>query len=191
MGNLFKLAIFLTSFLPLWITILFIEFVSICQKVDSGNIVIECMMIAFIILILVFSLLCVKRTLNKSHPSQFRPYIILDAKLESGISTEFLLSYILPLIAFDFTSWEEIIQFLFFYLILTFLCVRNNNVYANLWLELKGYRFYSCQLLWEAAQETNSVEGMVLSKVNLVSQKNTSVELRTLNKPFYITDLEE
>ena len=76
MGNLFKLAIFLTSFLPLWITILFIEFVSICQKVDSGNIVIECMMIAFIILILVFSLLCVKRTLNKSHPSQFRPYII-------------------------------------------------------------------------------------------------------------------
>ncbi|WP_317327271.1 hypothetical protein [Turicibacter sanguinis] len=191
MGAWFKLAIFLTSFLPLWITILFIEIVSIYEKEENANLVIEYTMIAIIVIILVFSFVCVIQALKKVHNSRLRPYIIQEAKLESGVSTEFLLSYILPLIAFDFTAWEQIIQFSFFFLILTFLCVRNNNVYVNLWLEVMGYRFYSCQLVWEVEPNTGAIDGLVLSKVDLVSRKGTVVELLNLNPPFYITNLEE
>lgn len=191
MGGLFKLAIFLTSFLPLWITILFIEIVSIYKKEKNANLTIEYIMIAIIVTILVFSFICVCRALKKVHSSRLRPYIIRETKLESGVSTEFLLSYILPLIAFDFTVWEQIIQFSFFFLILTFLCVRNNNVYVNVWLEVIGYRFYSCQLVWEAEPNTEAIDGLVLSKVDLASRKGTVVELLNLNPPFYITNLEE
>ena len=191
MGGLFKLAIFLTSFLPLWITILFIEIVSIYEKEKSANLTIEYIMIALIVIILVFSFICVSRALKKVHSSRLRPYIIREAKMESGISTEFLLSYILPLIAFDFTSWDQIIQFIFFFLILTFLSVRNNNVYVNVWLEVMGYRFYSCQLVWESEPNTDTIDGLVLSKVDLVSRKGTVVELLNLNPPFYITSLKE
>ena len=71
----------------------------------------------------------------------FNDYVIVSAVQEKGITSEFLLSYILPLFAFDFTLWSGCVEFLIYYVILAFLCIRNNNVYANLWLEVFGYKF--------------------------------------------------
>ena len=36
---------------------------------------------------------------------------INDAKESKTITAEFLLSYILPLFAFDFTQWDEVVKF--------------------------------------------------------------------------------
>ena len=62
------------------------------------------------------------------------------------LSSEFLLAYILPMIAFDFTELKSVVLFAIYFVMLAFLCIRNSNVYTNIWLEFKGYKMFSCDL---------------------------------------------
>lgn len=48
------------------------------------------------------------------------------------LASEFLLAYILPMIAFDFGDMNELILFLIYFSVLVFLCIRNNNM-KNVW----------------------------------------------------------
>lgn len=65
------------------------------------------------------------------------------------ITAEYLLSYILPLFAFDFTKWDEVVKFLIFFLTFSYLCIRHGHpknkeqlVEAfNNWSEDKANRF--------------------------------------------------
>ena len=91
-------------------------------------------------------------------------YKIVSAEQEKGVTSEFLLSYILPLFAFDFTKWVSVVEFLIYFLILAFLCVRNNNVYANLLFEVKKYKFYNCEMQWVAEVEATPISMTVISK---------------------------
>lgn len=57
---------------------------------------------------------------------------------------EYLLSYILPLFAFDFTVWNGVVLFLIFFTILGFLCIKHNYFSVNIILEMAEFRFYNC-----------------------------------------------
>lgn len=126
------------------------------------------------------------KSLGSIQPSEYKTYKVIDAKQEKGITSEFLLSYVLPLFAFDFTRWDGVVQFLIYFIVLAFLCYRNNNVYANIILELKKYKFYDCELIWSPEPNRKPIQAMVLSKNNLHSQKGNTIEIATLNKPFYL-----
>ena len=53
-----------------------------------------------------------------------------------------------------------------------FLCIRNSNVYTNIWLEIKGYRMYLCDL------ETNKMGRPHIYKECLViSPNNLTVKI--------------
>ena len=71
-------------------------------------------------------------------------YVLKEVEEEKIISTEFLLSYVLPLFAFDFTKWDQVILFLIFYITMSFLCIRHNHFSVNIVLEFLHYRFYNC-----------------------------------------------
>lgn len=101
----------------------------------------------------------------------YQRYKILSVEQKNGMTSEFLLSYILPLFAFDFTKWSSVAEFLIYFLILAFLCVRNNNVYANLLFEVKKYRFYTCEMQWVAEAEATPIPMMVISKMPLNAYK--------------------
>mgnify|MGYP000320977530 FL=1 len=60
------------------------------------------------------------------------------------ITAEYLLSYILPLFAFDFTKWDEVVKFLIFFLTFGYLCIKHNSFSVNIVLELLGYKMYDC-----------------------------------------------
>lgn len=60
------------------------------------------------------------------------------ARRANKLSAEFLLAYILPMIAFDYSTCKGIVLFLIYFCVLSFLCVRNNNVYTNIFFELKN-----------------------------------------------------
>ncbi|MGN9164948.1 hypothetical protein ACTNDY_06625 [Tissierellaceae bacterium HCP3S3_D8] len=190
MGKLFKLAMFITSFLPLWITVIFINLLSIIK--NDINLCTEYISITIIIITNVISMLVILKSMDSIQPSEYNPYIVIEAEQEKGITSEFLLSYVLPLFAFNFTQWDGVIQFLIYFIVLAFLCVRNNNVYANLVFEIKKYKFYNCELQWKAEPDVDPIQAMVISKDNICSQKGNTIEIALLNKPFYLMkDLEE
>lgn len=72
-------------------------------------------------------------------------------------------------------------------MILAFLCVRNNNVYANLLFEIKRYKFYTCEMQWVAEPDTTPISMMVISKKPLIAHKGNAIEVAALNKPFYLS----
>lgn len=184
MGKYFKLVMFITSFLPLWITIMFIDTLNIIR--DEAALYTEKISLVAIIIVLLFSFTIIYKSIKQITPTNYKTYIIESVVQEKGITSEFLLSYILPLVAFDFTMWESVVQFLLYFIVLAFLCIRNNNVYANLLFECKGYKFYDCELIWAAEPNVAPLQGLIISKSNLSAQKGNTIKIASLNKPFYI-----
>lgn len=183
MSNLFKICMFVTSFIPLWISILFIEVMSLIEK--TKYFWSEIIMLVLIIVILPISVFIMAKFLGRKEAESGEPYEIVNAKQEKGLTSEFLLSYILPLFAFNFTEWKSVVLFLIYFLILAFLCIRNDNVYANLVLEKMHYKFYDCKLLYKARDINESKQFLVMSKEPLASLKGT-IYITSLNKPFYV-----
>jgi hypothetical protein len=189
MSKYFKLAMFITSFIPLWITVAFIDILSIIRNdTDLWSEIIGLFTIGIFLLI---SIIIVYFSFKKIEDTNYSQYKIKAATKESGLTTEFLLSYVLPLFAFDFTRWDGVVQFLIYFIIIAFLCIRNNNIYANLIFEIMKYRFYQCEIEWIPELDTPSTNAIIISKFNLCAKKGHNIEIAKLNKPFYIAkDLE-
>ena len=117
MSKIFSLCLYHTSFAPLWISILFIDIKSCIENpsnrwteyISIGCILISCL----IALIVLLAALCANGKEGTT------PVKIVTATEEKSITAEYLLSYILPLFAFDFTQWSQVILFLIFYLTLS------------------------------------------------------------------------
>lgn len=185
MNRLFKDAMFFTAFIPLWITVLFLDIVSIADE-SNCHIGSEVMGISCIIIGLLLSAIVIFCSMRGVQEGDYVKYRILSVEQEKGITSEFLLSYILPLFAFDFTKWVSVVEFLIYFLILGILCVRNNNVYANLLFEAKKYKFYTCEMQWVAEADATSIPMTVISKKPLTAYKGNTIEVVALNKPFYL-----
>lgn len=106
------------------------------------------------------------------------PQKLLVAKEEKTISAEYLLSYILPLFAFDFTQWSQVVLFLIFFITLGFLCIKHNYFSVNIILELVNFKFYKCTLENEDEKKT---EQIVLSHRKLNGCIGDTIYLKSLN----------
>lgn len=179
MSKLFLLSLYHTSFAPLWISILFIDVKSWIEKPSNTyteSISIICILIScFIALLVLIGALCTNSRVGTT------VYEVISAKEEKTITAEYLLSYILPLFAFDFTKWDQVVLFLIFYFILCFLCLRHNYFSINIVLEAANYRFYSCSL----KNEDNIVsEQKVISRRLLNGYIGESIYLKPLNNEY-------
>lgn len=184
MGKQFKIAMFITSFLPLWISILFINLVSLFSNSRLSSV--EIFTTIVILASNLASSLIIYFSLNSLHKGDYKKYKIIDATLEQGFTTNFLISYILPLFVFNFAEWTDLALFCIYFITLLFLSYKNNNVYANLIFEFMDYKFYSCILTRNAGIEGQTISSIILSKNNLSSQIGNTIEIAPLNKPFYI-----
>jgi hypothetical protein len=123
MGNWFKVSMFFTSFIPLWITIVFKDVLSICS--GEQCVYTEWRSIILIMMILALSVtIMVKGIKHIEKSSSSSPYKIIAVEKLNGLSSEYLLAYVLPSFAFDFTVWYGVVEFLVYFLILMFLCVK-------------------------------------------------------------------
>ena len=141
-------SMFFLSFAPLWVSILFIDIKSIIEKQTS--VMTEKYSILAIPIISIISLVVLMLSFNKKNTNGSHEYTIDGVEEEKALSAEYLLSYILPLFAFDFTVWHQVVLFLVFLFVLAFLCIRHNYFSVNILLELFWYRFYRCTLQNEA-----------------------------------------
>ena len=113
MSKLFSFSLYYISFAPLWLSVLFIDFKSCFE--NTNNLWTEKISIGCIIVFSIISIIFLFIELHISDNENPVPQILKRAKEEKNITAEFLLSYILPLFAFDFTTWNGVILFLIFF----------------------------------------------------------------------------
>lgn len=176
MTQFFKWNMFFTSFLPLWISIVVTDLWTIGNKIVENskeafeNSKIEIITIVLLIGYTLFSMFYISRIISVQERSTNKEQgIIVRAKRANKLSAEFLLAYILPMIAVDFSSMNNIVLFLIYFVVLSFLCIRNSNVYTNIFLELKGYKMYECDIERRVMNRTITDEAcLVISKYSLI-----------------------
>lgn len=179
MSKPFSLSLFFVSFMPLWISVLFVDIKSIFE--NQTNLWTEKISIVCILAFTFLSLCVLRRKLHSSGREGTRHYTVIKVKEEKTIATEYLLSYILPLFAFDFTLWNEVILFLIFFLTIGFLCINHNHFSVNIILELLRYRFYICTLKNDDGLE---IEHAIISRRDLTGNVNEEIYLKSLNDEY-------
>ena len=173
-------SMYFLSFVPLWITVLFIDIKSLIE--GGGDKWTEIISISGILLGVLTSLIIL---FVKFFVADDEKYVltIQEAKESKTITAEFLLSYILPLFAFDFTQWAEVVKFLIFFLIFGYLCILHNNFSVNIVLEFMHYKMYECRLMNADGKE---VERTVISKDILSTRKGQDIQGKILNNEYYL-----
>ena len=179
MSKAVSYSLFFLSFIPLWITVIFIDGKSLIE--GNENNCTEKISIALILLNIIICFIVLLVKIN--HKEHTYLYIIEKAAEEKMVTAEYLLSYILPLFAFDFTKWDEVVKFLIFFLTFGYLCIRHNSFSINIVLELLGYKMYDCNL---KNGDGKSVEKTVISKKNLLVCKGEEVKIVTLNNEVWL-----
>lgn len=178
MSYIISFSMYYLSFVPLWITILFIDIKSII--VGGGYKWTEIISIIAILTFLLISLIVLFVKFNSKNDERYM-FTIRDAKECKTITSEYLISYILPLFAFDFTLWDEVVEFMIFFIVLGFLCIYHNNFSVNIILELLQYRFYECSLI---NADNIEVEKIIISRDILSTNKGGIINVKVINNEY-------
>ena len=102
MSLMLSLSMYFLSFIPLWITVLFIDIKSMFES--DGNTYTEIISIIVIIVFTIISVIVFLFEFNGTKNGYIEDYVIREVYERKTITAEFLLSYILPLFAFDFSK---------------------------------------------------------------------------------------
>lgn len=183
MSLISSMSLFFLSFAPLWLSVLFIDIKSIIE--NQTPLYTEWISIVTIIIFTVVALLALRKALSVQKRAGIQKYRIVAVEEEKTITAEYLLSYILPLFAFDFTQWSQVILFLIYFLTLAFLCIRHNHFSVNIVLEFMKFRFYQCEL---ENEDGITITKCVISQEKLNNHVTHILSARPLNNE-YLLDL--
>ena len=204
MDNKFKTNMFITSFLPLWFSIIFMNVwdigthiienwnnnitfsVNIKSAVESNWLGIVVVLLAFITPI--YSMTSIAKFIKEKAKTPNKPRAkVVKAKRANKLTSEFLLAYILPMIAFDFTDPRDLILFTVYFIVLARLCISNNNIYTNIFLEIKKYKLYECDIERCVMNKTKTYENtLVISQLDVTEQTNRDVEFADFENYIYL-----
>lgn len=183
MSCLFSCSLYFLSFLPLWLSVLFVSLKSILEH--NPHLYTEYLSIGCILVFTIISSLILALELRPASQNVLKENTqcaqLLSACEEKAITAEFLLSYILPLFAFDFTQWDGVILFLIFFFVLGYLCIRHQYFCVNLVMEKAGYRFFQCQLQNDDGIQT---EYVIISRRRLNGHLGEDLYLKMLNNDY-------
>ena len=144
-----------------------------------------------VVILVAYSIICmchINKVIRNQESTTNKPVgKITKARRANKLTAEFLLAYILPMIAFDYNTWKGIVLFLVYFCVLSFLCVRNNNVYTNIFFELKGYKMYECDIECKILDKTfEYTDCLVMSKQNLVQALPRKINYFDFDNYIYI-----
>lgn len=179
MSVMASLCMFFLSFTPLWLSVLFVNVMSIVKNAEF--LYTEWISILSIGILFIISLIVLSVSLDTKKRMGAQKYCIVNVVEEKTITAEYLLSYILPLFAFDFTIWSQVVLFLIYFLTLGYLYIKYNYLSVNIVLELMCYRSYRCEL---ENEDKISVSRRIISKEQLINHKNETISIRPLNNEF-------
>lgn len=190
-NNMFKFAMFITSLLPLWVTIIFLDLWDIIQSlVDNINLLLyltQIISVAVIFVVCLISIFYLLYFLHYKENTRYRTFTIIAAHKENRLTVQFLISYIVPLIAFDFSNIKDLIVFVLFIFVLGYLCIKNNNVYINIFLELLHYKIYIVTFKYKLIDDVIEENVFALSKIKLDENLNEQLHYCwDIAKEYYI-----
>ena len=206
-----KWNMFITSFIPLWITIVLSDLWDIMGYIlvrwnnrdnlqfdfqDALRRFLEANLLTFVTIIVICILVItsviglngfLKKKEQEENTLRGR---LLRVSRANKLSAEFLLAYILPMVAFDFSKGKGVMLFVVYFLILAYLCIRNNNIYTNIYLELKRYRMYECDVECRVANGYKIYpDSLVISRRDLTTRSGDDMKYWDFDNYVYI-DLE-
>ena len=176
-----SICLLFSSFSPLWVAVLFIDIKSIVER--RPFVVTEYLSIVIIGLLFLISVKKLSSVINstKRNKREAQAFTLNAIKKQKSVTAEFVLSYIVPLIAFDFTQWDGVVLFGIFFLLLAFLCAKHSYFSVNVLLELFGYRFYSCELI---NSNGITIEKNIKNNHSLVEKKGEDIYLFDINNEY-------
>ncbi|WP_044932800.1 hypothetical protein [Oribacterium sp. NK2B42] len=176
---IFEFAMYYLSFLPLWISIIIIDIISIVR--NDGNLWTERISVPAVIIGIIICLVVAYKWINEKGTQNRETYIIERAREERFVTAEFLMTYVLPLFAFEFTQWDGMMLFLLFFGIFWFLVYRHKYFCTNLALEICGYRVYECEL--KSGNQT--IIKRVVSRKELDGMGGKTIRTRKFNNDYH------
>lgn len=204
MGTHFKRDMFITSFIPLWISILSINIWTIVEfgisvwyieektinkifMIWNGK-SLEIVVALIVLFVPIASAVSISKFINDQLKIENKPKAKITRAVKANkLTSEFLLAYILPMIAFDFSEPKDIFLFLVYFLVLALLCIRNDNIYTNIYLELKGYKLYECDIERMIAGEKKVYENtLLISKYDVTEPINRDIDYWDFENYIYI-----
>lgn len=174
----FQWSMYYLSFTPLWISILFLNTMSLVHGEQSRGT--EITSLIAIPLVFIFAVIIMFHGLKPKKVGS-KKYEIEEANEEKLLTAEFLASFIIPLFVFDFATWEGMALFGFFFVVFGFLCVRHNYFCTNIMLDVFKYRIYDCKLI--DGQEVE-LSQKVISRRNLKLCIGAFIYARALNNDY-------
>ena len=182
---MFQLSMYYMSFVPLWISVIIMDLKSLWyDKTDNSwteYISIACISICFVV-----SFYVMWNGLKAVGAQNSNQVELVEANEEKFLIAEFLMAYIFPLFAFDFTRWDGVVLFLLFFGIFGWQCIIHRYLCVNVVLDIMGYKIYNCILNNEGAE----IEKKILSKRNLRSEIKNKVVYTAINND-YVIDITE
>lgn len=179
MPVLFMLSLYFLSYIPLWISVVFIDFCSILR--NDAYLYTEYIGIVVILIAIIICGLIVGCEIKNLPNDGVETYTIIKAKEKKTVTVDFLLSYTLPLFAFDFTTWDGVILFAVFFVTIGYLCIIHNYFCVNLVLEMKKYRFYECKLQNSDGQDVLTT---IISNEKLTACVGADIKVKALNNEY-------
>ena len=180
MSAIKSFSLFYLSLTPLWLSIGFIDL----KNIYNGNphVLTEIISIIVMTIAMLVSAIVVIVSFRKKNTSKAQPYTLKNIKEEKIITAEYVLTYVLPLFAFDFTVWYGVVLFLLFYFVLCFLHIRHNRLGANIVLEMFGFCYYECEL---ENEDGIIIQKNVIGCKSLLSKKNHSIIAKPINNEYF------
>ncbi len=173
---LFQPCLFFLSFLPLWVSVAFIDIMSMVET--NACLWTEKISLTLMGLGTAISLFVVASQMKKRREGPYIRPTLHKAVKQKAITAEYLLSYILALFTFDFTRWKQVALFLIFFAVLSFLCIKHHFVYANIVLEVCGYTCYDCTLV---KADGGTFDAVVISRQELPGMLNCPIDYADLD----------
>lgn len=204
MWRKFRWDMFVTSFIPLWFSIIVFSIWKIVENsIDVWdkkskyiyNVVksiekskVELSVIFVVILLVWTSISGINSFIKDRKSTKNNPKgKILRATKANKLSSEFLLAYILPMIAFDFGDIKDIVLFIIYFSVLAYLCIRNNNIYTNILLEFKGYKMYNCDIECSVLEQKKIYhDSLIISEDDLTQMEENEIPYWDFDKYIYI-----
>ena len=178
---IFQLSMYYMSFAPLWISVIIMDIKSLLYD-KTINPWTEYISIACISICSLVSFIIMRNGLKASDAQNINQADIIEANEEKFLIAEFLMAYIFPLSAFDFTSWYGIILFLLFFGIFGWQCVTHNYLCVNIVLDIMDYKIYDCKF----NDDGTEIKKKVLSNRKLRSEMNNKLIYTAINNDYVI-----
>lgn len=177
MTKTFKFSVFFVSYTPLWLSIMYIDLMNIfyhsTQYRWTEIISLGCIALAYLV-----SIPDIVLTMKRLGKENSELLVIKAVHERKTASIEYILTFVLPMYAFEFTQWENVILFLLYFIVLAYLSLKHNLLVANIVFEVLHYQFYDIE-----AENSYGVPitREVISKRHLENCQEEDVYLHPMN----------